>query len=162
MSLRKSIAMWLPLLALSAWTAGAHETDDAAARRTSLRTIEGSVTAISTSPGEGDLPVVAVTLETTGAESERFVVLFAPERVMDEIAFTVEEGDALRARIFVDEKGPSRAHKVMNMTRGTMVRFRSLSGVPLWGARGEWEGGPCRERVRYRGGREGRGQGPRR
>ena len=136
------------------WTgAGAHEPEEESFRRQSLRTVEGSVVAISSTPGEGDLPVVTIALQVDGPEAEPLEILLAPAQVLGEIDFAVREGDVLRARVFVSEQAPLKAHKVMNTTRGTMVRFRSLAAIPLWTARGHWEGGPCRQGNRYRGGR---------
>jgi hypothetical protein len=119
------------------------EPPDAETLRSSLRTVEGQVVDVTSLPAEGDLPVVAVTLDVLKPDPERLEILLAPERVLREIEFEVEQGDALRARIFVANGQPSKVHKAMNLTRGTMVRFRTLRKTPLWSASGEWDGGPC-------------------
>jgi hypothetical protein len=129
--------------------------------RASVRTISGTVVAVNDRPAEGDLPVVAVALESKDDTTGRLEILLAPRRVMDEIEFAVEEGDSLRVRLFVADQGPFKAHKVMNLTRDTMVRFRTLRGIPLWDTRGEWAGGEGR-RLRDGRGPHGRGVGPRR
>ena len=136
----------------------AAEPADPPIRRTSLRTVEGQVVKVTSLPAEGDLPVVSVTLDASKPAPERLEILLAPESVLEDIAFEVEQGDVLRARIFVADGQPSKAHKAMNLTRGTMVRLRTLREIPLWNAAGKWDGGPCRRNAspgggyRYRGG----------
>jgi hypothetical protein len=132
------------------------------ARLTSLRTIEGRVLSLSSTPAEGDLEVVTATLEIDEADLGKLEVLLAPKRVLEEIAFDVAAGDRIRAGVFVADEGPLKVHKAMNLTRGTMVRFRSLRELPLWNTTGAWDGGPCRRRSGQGGGHQGRGQGPRR
>jgi hypothetical protein len=146
MKLRTPIAAVLLTVVAVGRPAVAHETEELPGRRTSMRTVEGTVVELSTLPAEGDLPVVAVTLHTNGPDAERLEVLLAPESVLQDIAFDIEPGDALRARVFVADQGPFRVHKALNLTRGTMVRFRTLSQIPLWNSAGEWDGGPCRRR----------------
>jgi hypothetical protein len=127
-----------------------------------LRGVEGTVTEVSSVIAEGGLEVVAVRLDTGDPQTGRIDLLLAPRTALDDIEFAVEEGDALRARVFVTESGPFPAHKVMNLTRGTIVRLRTLHAVPLWGAQGEWEGGGSRVRAGHGGGGRGRGSGPHR
>jgi hypothetical protein len=79
-----------------------------------------------------------------GARGEELVVLLGPEQALDEIGFAVEAGDRLRVRVFRADEGAVRAHKVLNLSRGTMVRLRTLRQVPLWNGQGAWQGGPCR------------------
>ena len=129
---------------------------------TSLRTVEGTVVSVSSRPGEGNLRVVAVALDTGVTETGHLDLLLAPQRVLDEISFGLEEGDRLRVRVFVADQGPLKVHKAMNLTRGTMVRFRSLRQVPLWGNAGDWEGGDCRRQGSHGGGHgSGSGHGTR-
>jgi hypothetical protein len=136
------VAVLLTLVASNLFPVAA-EPPDAEKLRTSLRTVEGEVVGVSSLPAEGDLPVVAVTLDVLKPTPERLQILLAPENVLRDIDFKVEQGDALRARIFVADGQPSKVHKAMNLTRGTMVRFRTLRKIPLWNAAGEWDGGPC-------------------
>jgi hypothetical protein len=133
-------------------------------RYTSLRTVEGTVIDVSTRPAEGDLNVVAVSLDTGSPEPTHFDLLRAPQQVLDEISFALETGDRLRARIFVSDQGPQKVYKAQNLSRGTMVRFRSLRQVPLWNAAGDWEGGACRRQGGHGGGHGARsgGGGPKR
>lgn len=117
--------------------------------KTSLRsavvTVEGTVTSVTSLPAEGDLPVVAISLVTgDGAKGEELTVLLGPEQAMDEIGFAVEPGDRCRVRVFRSDDGAARAHKVLNVSRGTMVRLRTMHQVPLWNGQGSWQGGPCR------------------
>jgi hypothetical protein len=98
-----------------------------------------------------------------GVESEEPIkVLLAPEETCRGIGFEIEEGDQLRARIFIDGSGgPAKAQKVQNITRGLMVRFRTMRTVPLWSATGAWHGGPSRVSPGNQHGRRGRsGSGP--
>jgi len=133
---------------------------------TALRTVEGTVVNVFSRPGEGNLQVVAVALDTGAREPDHLDLLLAPQQVLEEISFDLEKGDRLRARVFVSDQGALKVHKVMNLTRGTMVRFRSLRQVPLWDGTGDWEGGDCRRQGVHggthgpRGG--GGGAGPRR
>jgi hypothetical protein len=144
---------WATLVPIAAGEARQQE-------RTSLRTVEGTVVALSSLPAEGNLEVVAVALDTGGAEPRQLDLLLAPQQVLDEISFGLETGDRLRARIFVNDEGPVKVHKALNLTRGTMVRFRSLRQVPLWSTAGDWEGGDCRRQGAHGGG-HGAGPGPR-
>jgi hypothetical protein len=159
MSLRSAIAGILLTLAATSWTAASPVDDERPALRASLRTITGSIVAVSNHPAEGGLQVVTVALETSESGAEVLQVLLAPRKVLDEIEFAVEEGDDFRARVFVTDEGPVKAHKAMNLTRGTMVRFRTLRGIPLWDSGGEWAGGGCRYRAGHGGGHHGRGPG---
>ena len=133
---------------------------------TSLRTVEGTVVSVFSQPAEGDLQVVAVALDTGETATDHLDLLLAPQQVLDEISFDIARGDRLRARVFVSDQGALKVHKALNLTRGTMVRFRSLRQVPLWDGSGDWEGGACRRQGGhggghgYRGG--GQGGGPRR
>jgi hypothetical protein len=142
------------------WTTQAAAAGGPPAERTSLRTVEGTVVAVSSLRAEGDLEVVSVALHTGDADSGQLDLLLAPQQVLQEISFDLEAGDRLRARVFVEEAGPLKVHKAMNLTRGTMVRFRSLREVPLWGTSGDWEGGACRREGGHgQGGPRGRGGG---
>jgi uncharacterized membrane protein YgcG len=125
---------------------------------TALRTLEGTVVSVYSSPAEGNLEVVAVALNAEAVKPAHFDLLLAPQQVLDEISFDLETGDRLRVRVFVSDQGPLKVHKAMNLTRGTMVRFRSLRQVPLWGSTGGWEGGDCRKQGGHGGG-HGDGQG---
>jgi|GEM_PF-2323437 len=123
--------------------------------RTALRTVEGTVVDVSSRPAEGDLEVVAVTLDAGAKEPNHLDLLLAPQQVLDEISFGLEPGDRLRVRVFVSDMGPLKVHKATNITRGTMVRFRSLRQIPLWGSAGGWEGGDCRKQAGHGGGHGG-------
>jgi hypothetical protein len=157
MTIRAAAGITMLIVALAATAAGA--TDGKAAVRASLVTIEGTVSGVTALPGEGDLPVVAVSLVTDGDTGDETTVLLGPEQALDEIGFAVAPGDRCRVRVFRSDDGLARAHKVLNATRGTMVRLRTLHQVPLWDGRGVWQGGPCRGGQgsgagrRYRGGR---------
>jgi hypothetical protein len=139
----RSLPNMMTLLALLLLGATAPEitaAPDRAARRASLKTVEGEVLSVATVPGEGDLPVLAVTLQIGGQPGGPVEVLLAPESTLVEIGFPVEPGDRIRARIFTGEEGPARAHKVWNISQGTMVRFRTLHKTPLWDRTGTWQG----------------------
>jgi len=121
--------------------------------RSSLKTVVGVVESMSVVPGEGGIDVVRVTLILDEKAGETLDVLLAPEQLMGDIGFTVQEGDRLKVKYFLDEEGPARAHKVLNTTRGSMVRFRTLRQIPLWSNQGAWQGGAARSQP-------GRGNGP--
>jgi len=129
------------LLASPPLPAAAEETDGRAA----LRTVEGAVGAVERLPAGSDGGMMAVRLQVEeGAGPRELEVLLAPERALSESGFEVAAGDRLRARVFLSDGGAVEAHKVMNLSRGTLVRLRTLRRVPLWDASGRWQGGPCR------------------
>jgi hypothetical protein len=159
MRIRRGAVGILLALAAAGWVVAGPEDDDRPALRASLRTVTGSIVAVSEQPGEGGLPVVTVALSEAGSDAERLEILLAPRPILEEIEFTIEEGDEVRLRVLADSAGPFRAHKAMNLTRGTMVRFRTLRGIPLWDSGGNWGGGGCRHRAGQGGGPRGRGPG---
>lgn len=131
-----------------------------AASKVALRTLEGSVVAVEALPGEGDLELLAVALAVHGQE-EPVKVLLAPEQTCREIGFEIEEGDQLRVRVFVGEPGvPAKAQKAQNISRGLMVRFRTVRTIPLWSATGVWHGGASRVSPGIQHGRGGARSGP--
>jgi hypothetical protein len=113
-------------------------------QRASLVTVEGTVRSVTELPGEGELQVVAISVAAEHDASEEITVLLAPQPTLSDIGFSVESGDRCRVRIFRTDDGPAKAHKVLNHSRGTMVKLRTLRQVPLWDGRGTWQGGPCR------------------
>lgn len=127
----------------------------------SMRTIEGRVLTVDRHKGEGDLEVILARLEVAGAPEGGMPILLAPESVCNQLGFQIEEGDRLRARVFVSTDGPSRVQKVQNFTQGTMVRMRTLHSTPLWSTTGAWQGGPLRTTSgRHRHGQGRGGSGP--
>jgi hypothetical protein len=152
----------LVMLAVASIRGAAPNGEEGRIQRASLRTLEGSITGVGSVTAEGDLQVVTVRLETADVEQGRVEILLAPKQALDDIGFAVQEGDSFRARVFVVDEGPMKAHKVMNLTRGTIVRLRTLHEIPLWDVRGRWEGGPSREGARSGAGRQGRGPGSQR
>ena len=110
---------------------------------TSMRVVEGEVIAIGQQVGEGDLEVLQARLHSTPG-SESIDLLIAPTTVCDQIEFTIEPGDRVRARVFMDDTRSYRVQKIQNLSRGTMVRLRTLHETPLWNADGSWQGGPVR------------------
>ncbi len=149
------------LTLLPALIAVASQPTDAKPRKLALKTVEGVVASIDEHKGEGDLETLAVELTLSESQETR-VVLLAPPESCREIGFEIEVGDRIRARIFVDAEGPAKAHKALNLTRGTMVRFRTLRSVPLWTASGAWQGGPRQTQpgARRGPGRTGSAPGP--
>jgi hypothetical protein len=136
--------MLVAVLFLGTMAPAAIAAQDRSARRASLRTIEGEVVSLLSASGEGDLPVLTVSLQIAGQPEELMEVMLAPENTLLEIGFPVDVGDRLRVRIFTGEDGPARAHKVWNISQGTMVRFRTLHKMPLWDRAGAWQGRPGR------------------
>lgn len=125
---------------LSLTSAADHERT---AGRASLAKVEGVVISVETFSGDGgDLTVARIRVGES--EPRELSIALAPEETLSQIGFDVQVGDRLRARIFLSDEDPVLAHKVLNLTRGTMVRFRTLTRIPLWNGRGQWQGGSCR------------------
>jgi hypothetical protein len=135
-----ALAALLPLaLGFATARAGEHH------GRTLLLTVEGVVDAVeTTSVGAGE-PLTSVRLLVDDPEPRQLEVLLAPGSALHETGFEVEAGDRLRARIFLSDSDTVEAHKVRNLSRGTMVRLRTLRQVPLWDTAGRWQGGPGRD-----------------
>jgi len=115
----------------------------AAGEHTSLAVVEGIVLEVGAQPGEGGLELVTVRLSREWPEPMEFELLLAPRSVLEETGFTVEQGDHLKARIFIGDEGPASVHKVRNLSRNSMVRLRTLRQTPLWDGAGMWQGGPA-------------------
>jgi hypothetical protein len=113
--------------------------------RSSLLTVEGIVDAVETRISDQEGEVTSVRLLVDDPDSRELDVLLAPENALRETGFEVEPGDRMRAKIFLSDGPEVEAHKVMNLSRGMMVRLRTLRKVPLWDSQGQWQGGPCRE-----------------
>jgi hypothetical protein len=117
----------------------------AEARASLLQVVEGEVVEVGEHLAEGGLPALTVSLRVDGGgDSEPIVVVLGPQSALDEIGFEVAVGDRLRVRLFVGEERVAYAQKVMNTSRRTMLRLRTLRQVPLWSASGRWDGGPPR------------------
>lgn len=114
--------------------------------RSSLKTVEGEVLAISLIAGESGIEVMQVSIAPEGNRNHPLLILLAPPEAMDDIGFSVETGDQLKVKYFVSEEGSCKAHKVLNTSRGLMVRLRTLRQVPLWTNQGHWQGGQGRVR----------------
>lgn len=125
-----------------------------------MRNIEGEVLSVGHHSGEGNLDLVQADLRTSD-DGEAVQLLLAPQRVCNEIGFEIGPGDRVRARIFVDDSSSYRVQKIQNLSRGMMVRLRTLHQTPLWNAVGTWEGGPIRTSPeQHRSGQRQRGSGP--
>jgi len=125
-------------------------------QRTSLKTVEGEVLTVSLVEGEGGIEVVQVTISADVDHDQAPAILLAPPGALEEIGFTVAPGDRLKLKYFIGESEVGKAHKVLNTTRGLMVRLRTLRQIPLWTNQGQWQGGPGRMQ---RGPLPGRGGG---
>lgn len=128
--------------------------DDRTSDRASLMTVEGVVFAVETVSAEGGGNITAVRLVLERPESREIDVLLAPANALSQTGFEIEAGDRLRARVFLTGEDALEAHKVMNLSRGMMIRLRTLRRVPLWDGSGRWQGGPCRSQD----GSHGRGE----
>lgn len=103
-----------------------------------LRTVEGRVTAVGEAPGEGDLPLLTLRLETAAGPLQ---VLVAPTLALADAGFQVAVGDEVRARVFLGPAGgAAQAQKILNRTQALMVHLRTLRQEPLWDAAGRWQG----------------------
>jgi len=127
------------VLGLTAVGAGDRTSDRAA-----LMTVEGVVFAVETVSAEAGGNIIAVRLVLDKPESREIDLLLAPDTALSQTGFEIEAGDRLRARVFLTGEDALEAHKVMNLSRGMMIRLRTLRGVPLWDGSGRWQGGPCR------------------
>jgi len=134
------LAMIFPIAAGLAPTLADGGTD-----RSSLLTVEGTVDALETRVMDDGGEITSVHLRVDGPDGRELDVLLAPAGALRETGFEVEPGDRMRAKIFLAEGPEVEAHKVMNLSRGTMVRLRTLRRVPLWDSEGRWQGGPCRD-----------------
>ena len=123
------------------------------ADRSSLLTVEGIVDAVETRVTDEGGEITSVRLRVDDPDARELDVLLAPENALRETGFEIEPGDRMRARIFLSDAPEVEAHKVMNLSRGMMVRLRTLRKVPLWDGEGRWQGGPCRDQP---GGGQGR------
>ena len=135
----------LVLLSVLPYLTTIHAQDPTSARA-SLMTVEGIVRAVETLPAATGADVTAVRITVDKPEPREITVLLAPANVLRQTGFEVELGDRMRARLFLTESAAFEAHKVLNLSRGMMVRLRTLRRVPLWDSNGEWQGGPCRNR----------------
>ena len=132
---------------------------DDAGGATAVLVVEGRVTSLGETAGEGGLSVVVVTVR----EGDRdHAAMLAPGNVLREIGFEIEPGDAVRARLLVPEDGSMpRVQKILNRTRGAMARLRTLRQLPLWDGEGRWQGSldhGSGAGHRHRGGAGGRGR----
>jgi hypothetical protein len=109
--------------------------------QSALRTVDGTVVAIDLAPGEGGVEILRVSLEEEPG-SGPLSFLLAPAEALESIGFEVQVGDRLKLKCFYEESGPARVHKMMNVSRGSMIRLRTLRQIPLWDNRGLWQGGP--------------------
>lgn len=108
---------------------------------TVLRTLEGKVTEVGQTSGEGELSVVILKLRTGEGD---FQIVVAPPGVLSDIGFSVAVGDQVRARVFFDpDLRLAYAQKLLNQSQDLMVRLRTLRHEPLWDAAGNWQGSPA-------------------
>lgn len=127
--------------------------------RSSLVTVEGTVSGVTSAAAEGDLEVLEVILSPGGSEGKEQALLLAPRATLEEVDFRIELGDEIQARIFPNDQGPAKVHKIRNLTRNTMLRLRTLHRIPLWDGVGGWQGGPGRGPPHGHGGSGSRQQG---
>lgn len=106
-------------------------------RSASLRVVEGRVTDVGEMPAEGNVPAVAIRI---GAGEDAVRLLLAPRTALQGAQFRVDVGDDVRARVFRNEQGIARVHKIQNLSRGSTVKLRTLRRHPLWDDSGAWQG----------------------
>jgi hypothetical protein len=131
--------------------------------RASLATVEGIAGSVHAVPDGTGVATTAVRLRLDDPPGTELTVLLAPSGALSESGFEIETGDRIRVRVFLSDDDAVEAHKVMNISRGIMVRLRTLRRVPLWDGDGQWHGGPSRSRggTGQGGGHQHRGGGPR-
>jgi len=135
--MKNLVAIACSILLLGAVGAQA-ATQDARAISAAVLVVEGKVTAVYEKPAEGGLEVVGASLLCGDKTHE---ILLAPRTALRAVGFHIEPGDSVRARLFASEDGDSlRVQKILNRTRGDMVRLRTLRRDPLWDGTGRWNG----------------------
>ena len=112
----------------------------APARSISLSTLEGVVMSVQTIHSVDDLDLMAVELRNA-TNGRRTLVLLAPQATCREIGFEATPGDRLRAPVFGPVDATATAQQVLNLSRETTTRFRTLTGIPFWTNAGVWRGG---------------------
>lgn len=125
----------LLILLTSSWAQGASS-------YSALSVVEGTVIEVGSLPGEGGLELVTVRLASELSGSGEVDLLLAPQSTLEEAGFSVQDGDRLKARVFSEDQGPVRVHKVRNLSQDSMVRLRTLRQIPLWNGAGAWQGSP--------------------
>jgi hypothetical protein len=140
---RVTITLGMAVILLAAVSTAVARGHRQGAGTSSLKTVEGVVMSVGTLPGEGG-EVNAVRLQVATPEPYEMSIVLAPEKTLREAGFDVQIGDRLRAKVFLSDDEPAPVHKVMNLTRDTMIRLRTLTRVPLWDSNGRWQGGACR------------------
>lgn len=148
-NLGKSLLVGTMALGLVAHPAFGHP-----AKWASIASVEGVVQAVERASGDAREDLVAIHLQLDQPAPREIHVGLAPRDVLRQAGFDIGAGDRVRARIFLPEDGTAEAHEVTNISHGSTIRLRTLSGVPLWDSAGKWQGGACR---RWYG---GRGPGP--
>jgi hypothetical protein len=157
---RRTLAL-VAMLALCATKAIGAES-----HRYSFATLEGEVRTVGQYEDTGELQLLSVELVPASPSAKEVTVLLGPVETCREIGLVVEEGDRVRVRVFVGEDGePVKAQKILNLSRGVMLRLRTMREVPLWNSAGAWQGGPGRayrggDRGARHGGTGGPGRGP--
>jgi len=155
---RRMRALRLTALAIMMTSLGAASSAQGGAY--SMRNIEGEILSVGQHTGEGDLDLVQAQLRSVG-NGDAVELLLAPQGVCDQIGFEIGPGDRVRARVFLDDSSSYRVQKIQNLSRGMMVRLRTLHQTPLWNSVGTWEGGPVRSSPwQHRHGQKQRGGGP--
>lgn len=114
-------------------------------RQISLSTLEGEVVLVRSISQPGELTLVAVELRHGESGADTLVSL-APVTAYREIGLEVAPGDRLRVHVFTPVDSVTAAQKVLNLSRGTATRLRTLTGIPLWSGDGTWQGGDCQYR----------------
>jgi len=136
--MRAPRSTWFVLLLTAATCSGVAT----AGGHSSLAVVEGTVLEVGKQPGEGGLELVTVRLSAERPDPHELELLLAPQSVLEDTGFTVQQGDRLKARIFTTDEGPAAVHKVLNLSQNSMVRLRTLRRIPLWDGSGMWQGGP--------------------
>jgi hypothetical protein len=124
-----------------------------------MRSLEGEVLSVDYHPGKGNLDLVQAQLRATDS-NETVQILLAPQEVCEQIGLQIAPGDQIRTRIFVEDTASYRVQKIQNISRGTMVRLRTLHETPLWNSAGRWLGGPLRTSPGHQHHGKSRGGGP--
>jgi hypothetical protein len=151
----------LAVLAATSAILGIAPGESALASRSSysMRSLEGQVLSVEHHTGEGGLDLLQAQVRSTNG-SETVQILLAPQEVCEQIGLQIAPGDRIRTRVFVEETTSYRVQKIQNISRGTMVRLRTLHETPLWDSAGRWQGGPLRTSTHGHPNRRERGGGP--
>jgi hypothetical protein len=113
--------------------------------RSSLVTVEGTVTGVGSAQGEGDLEALSVTLAPKDGEGKELNLLLAPRSTLDEVEFQVEQGDRIQAGSSQLTKAPRKCTRCATSPAIPCCACEPFIGSPFGTAPAPGRGGPVGE-----------------